>query len=88
MPIPQLRKTAPNWRNGHRYPGQKYSNNRQKDKKTKHFIKLALLLAIFLLIFAVIYVFWVSRDLPNPNQLMTREVAQSTKIYDRTGENV
>jgi len=88
MPIPQLRKTAQNWRNGHQYTGQKYSNNRQKDKKTKHFIKLALLLALFLLIFAVIYVFWVSRDLPNPNQLMTREVVQSTKIYDRTGENV
>jgi membrane peptidoglycan carboxypeptidase len=28
---------------------------------------------------------WVSRDLPNPNQLMDRQVAQSTKIYDRTG---
>ena len=28
---------------------------------------------------------WFSRDLPNPNQLMDRQVAQSTKIYDRTG---
>lgn len=28
---------------------------------------------------------WVSRDLPDPNSLATREVAQSTKIYDRTG---
>lgn len=31
---------------------------------------------------------WLSRDLPNPNQLQERRVAQSTKIYDRTGENV
>jgi len=31
---------------------------------------------------------WLSRDLPNPNQLIERQVAQSTKIYDRTGENV
>ena len=29
---------------------------------------------------------WFSRDLPNPNQLMDRQVAQSTKIYDRTGK--
>ncbi|NIA18368.1 MAG: PBP1A family penicillin-binding protein [Actinobacteria bacterium] len=31
---------------------------------------------------------WLSRGLPNPNQLMDREVAQSTKILDRTGENI
>ena len=35
-----------------------------------------------------IYVAIVSRDLPNPNQLINREVAQSTKIYDRTGEHI
>jgi 1A family penicillin-binding protein len=29
---------------------------------------------------------WMSRDLPNPNALLDRDVAQSTKIYDRTGE--
>lgn len=29
---------------------------------------------------------WMSRDLPNPNALLEREIAQSTKIYDRTGE--
>ncbi len=28
---------------------------------------------------------WISRDLPNPNNLITREIPQSTKIYDRTG---
>ncbi len=31
---------------------------------------------------------WFSRGLPNPNQLITREIPQSTKIYDRTGENI
>lgn len=29
---------------------------------------------------------WLSRDLPDPNNLLTRDVPQSTKIYDRTGE--
>ncbi len=31
---------------------------------------------------------WVSRDLPDPNSLISRNVPQSTKIYDRTGEHV
>ncbi|MFH1046962.1 MAG: PBP1A family penicillin-binding protein [Patescibacteria group bacterium] len=35
----------------------------------------------------VIYA-WVLKDLPNPNKLNDRSVAQTTKIYDRTGENI
>lgn len=31
---------------------------------------------------------WYSRDLPNPDALLTREISQSTKIYDRTGERL
>ncbi len=31
---------------------------------------------------------WVRQDLPDPNKLSDRSVAQTTKIYDRTGENV
>ena len=31
---------------------------------------------------------WVSRDLPDPNRLMTRDVEKSTKIWDRTGEHL
>jgi 1A family penicillin-binding protein len=51
-------------------------------------------LAIFLflvLIFGIAGVAalaWFSRDLPNPDKLLDRQVAQSTKIYDRTGEHV
>jgi 1A family penicillin-binding protein len=29
---------------------------------------------------------WVSRDLPDPNTLLTRDIPQSTKIFDRTGK--
>jgi membrane peptidoglycan carboxypeptidase len=35
-----------------------------------------------------LYAAWISRDLPDPNTLITRAVPQSTKIYDRTGEHV
>lgn len=31
---------------------------------------------------------WFSRDLPSPDKLLDRQVAQSTKIYDWTGEHV
>lgn len=31
---------------------------------------------------------WIAKDLPNPNRIIDRTVAQSTKIYDRTGETL
>ncbi len=31
---------------------------------------------------------WVARDLPDPNNILQRNVAQTTKIYDRTGQTV
>jgi 1A family penicillin-binding protein len=54
--------------------------------KTSFKILLFLVLAGFIL--AAAGFSWLSRDLPNPNQLMERQIAQSTKIYDRTGQNV
>ncbi len=33
-------------------------------------------------------VLWYSRGLPDPNRLIDRTVAQTTKLYDRTGEHV
>lgn len=35
-----------------------------------------------------IFAAYVSRDLPDPNTLSTREIPQSTKIYDRTGKTL
>ena len=36
----------------------------------------------------VIFIMQLSRNLPDPNRLLEREIAQSTKIYDRTGEEL
>lgn len=47
-------------------------------------VALALLGALF---FLAAYA-WYSRDLPDPDTLLTRDVALSTKIYDRTGEHL
>ncbi|MFH1745006.1 MAG: penicillin-binding protein, partial [bacterium] len=43
---------------------------------------------LFLLLSAIILVLWISKNLPEPDKLLSREVAQSTKIYDRTGEEI
>ncbi len=51
----------------------------------RHWRKLAGL-AFALGIMFVGLVAWYSRDLPDPNKIIDRSVALSTKIYDRTGE--
>ncbi|MCK4554757.1 PBP1A family penicillin-binding protein, partial [Candidatus Parcubacteria bacterium] len=102
MPIPQLsRKTRSprNWNNkkkkyyishtdykrGKNIPGRK--------KKTKpvgiiinKLSKFIIIIIILTGIFGLVAVAWLSRTLPDPNRLMERQVAQTTKIYDRTGE--
>ena len=41
---------------------------------------------VFLIILAVGFYFWLIKDLPDPNHLITREPVVSTKIYDRHGQ--
>jgi len=48
----------------------------------------ALTLIIIGFLGGIIMVVWASRDLPDPDKLTDRKVAQSTKIYDRTGEHL
>jgi 1A family penicillin-binding protein len=62
------------------------SNFFQNYKKQIFLILGSFFLLCFLIAFA--FLIWISRSLPNPNQLMNREIAQSTKIYDRSGETV
>ena len=45
------------------------------------------LLGLGLLAFATIVLWW-SRDLPDPQKINSRQVVQSTKIYDRTGTHL
>jgi 1A family penicillin-binding protein len=89
MPIPQLRKaTSDSWRDYRSARSQKTNRPRKKSTLIRRLLKLSLLAGLFLVIIGSIYVAWISRDLPNPNQLISREIAQSTKIYDRTGEHI
>lgn len=51
---------------------------------------LAMILTVFafLGVTGTLYTIWISRDLPDPDKLTDRHIAQSTKIYDRTGEHL
>jgi 1A family penicillin-binding protein len=92
MPIPQLKTKRRNpWQDYRASRGIKSSsaNHRHRRKKLIAFLIPRILgLGVILGITAAIYIVIISRSLPNPNQLIEREVAQSTKIYDRTGENI
>ncbi|MFA6522014.1 MAG: penicillin-binding protein [Patescibacteria group bacterium] len=64
-----------------------------RNKKARRtFIKNILLAGIACCLFGAIFFLgmfaWLSRDLPDPNSLTLRDIAQSTKIYDRTGEHL
>lgn len=90
MPIKHLTHSHPEW--------QEEDNQVKKPIKKPKSIKslifskrtFRLLLYFFLAgcLFLAIMVIWFSRGLPNPNQLIDREVAQSTKIYDRSGGHI
>lgn len=62
----------------------------KNSKNAKPWVKNGIFLGVGLLILGfftfTVYAAWVSRDLPDPNVLSSRDIPQSTKIYDRTGE--
>jgi len=85
MPIPQLKTrdsriygaVSQNYRRSAPPPAKRPSLN-------KALPRLVFLGAVGAVILAGIVV-WIGKDLPDPNKLGDRQVAQSTKIYDRTG---
>jgi 1A family penicillin-binding protein len=85
MPIPQLNRSR---HYGHIPEGERLSPGERKKKLIKTIATASGVGAVLLFIFGTITVAWVSRDLPDPNKLSDRQVSQSTKIYDRTGEHL
>ncbi|MBD3248268.1 PBP1A family penicillin-binding protein [Candidatus Falkowbacteria bacterium] len=74
------------------HPPKKRSGGKKTLKKfnlsKKKILKAGLVLFLVFIIFCVAAFSWFSRGLPEPGQLMERQVAQSTKIYDRSGEHI
>lgn len=54
----------------------------------KKLIKIGLIVLAGCFLIGLTSVAYLSKDLPDPNKLINREVAQSTKIYDRKGETI
>jgi len=95
-----IRRNTKYWReNKPSHPSRRPSFRRS----SKEFSFLAFLLSIWripgfkkyffytilaLIIAGTIFFFWVSSGLPDPNKLIDRQVAESTKIYDRTGQTI
>lgn len=75
-------RSAPNFNS---YKPRKKTN---KWKLFKFFFKLGVVVIILGWLGGTIMIAWASRDLPNPDKLIDRSVAQSTKIFDRTGKNL
>ncbi|MCK5332276.1 PBP1A family penicillin-binding protein [Candidatus Parcubacteria bacterium] len=66
--------------------------NKSKKGRIKRFFKFALRLSIIFFVAGLVTMIGVfiyfSKDIPNPDRIADRSVAQSTKIYDRTGEHL
>lgn len=54
----------------------------------KTYLKISVVLMLAGFIVGTGFVMWISKDLPDPNRLSDRQVPESTKIYDRTGEHL
>ncbi|MDD3006571.1 MAG: PBP1A family penicillin-binding protein [Candidatus Pacebacteria bacterium] len=79
---------------GSRKKGFELEDIKKKKKKNKHkkfwgaFIKLSVVMLILgFLAMAAAFIYF-SKDIPNPDKIADRSVAQSTQIYDRTGETL
>lgn len=62
---------------------------RQKVRKILRVVGVVCLVGFLAGVLGVGLLFaWVSRDLPSPDRLLTRDVQKSTKIWDRSGEHL
>lgn len=100
MPIPQLEKKkqpAAEKKAGGKPSARKPLSKKDilrkkpaKNAKRRKIFKIIGIAAVICFLIAVIFIVaifaWFSKDLPDPDKINERSVAQSTRIYDRTGE--
>jgi len=86
MPLPQLHEV----RHSSHFPRK--NMNHYLRKVIRRFIKRVILLGVVLGFLFGVYLVgafaWYSRTLPNPDKILERNIAESTKIYDREGKTV
>lgn len=85
MPINHLKKVNKKWSSR---PIRKSRRKFSRLKLVKNLITFFIFLIFIGGIFILISFAWISYNLPNPDKLLEREVPQSTKIFDRTGQTL
>jgi len=73
---------------GNRVRVKQYSSGKNKNPMKINLAKTIFIGLLILFILGYAGFLWLTHDLPDPNRLIERQVAQSTKIYDRTGQTV
>ena len=68
---------------------QPKKDKKKKKKKILKIIGITCAVLFLLGVMGMVGVFaWYSRDLPDPDKILERDVALSTRIYDRSGEHI
>lgn len=88
MPIPSLHPRKSRWYGAITNQVEKRFNRRKAAWWLKRVFVVGLILGGVGLVVGTVAIMLISRDLPDPNKLQDRQVAQSTKIYDRTGTHL
>lgn len=73
---------------GQKQPAEPERPRRSRSRLFKTVLKVGLILVGLGLIFGTAFVIYVSRDLPDPAKMTEIQVAESSKIYDRTGTHL
>ncbi len=84
----QLHRLLPDKRFKHPPKNQQFKGSLTWKKVLKTLLLIAGGFFVIGLFSFTVFAAWISRNLPDPNSLSTREVAQSTKIFDRTGNHL
>lgn len=71
-----------------RFKKRKKRSKQEKGQLYRRLLRIGMVLFAAFAIFSIGVIAWASKDLPDPDKLTDRNVAQSTKIYDRTGEHL
>ncbi len=89
MPIKYLKTRQFRTYGGEANPSPREPRNTERNKQMRALLfKIAGVLFTIGCIIAVGTFAWISKNLPDPNRLTDRQVAESTKIYDRTGTHL
>ncbi|MFC1663119.1 penicillin-binding protein [Patescibacteria group bacterium] len=97
MPIPQIRpksRFSKSWRESkhkstsNRQPRQRFSRLSFRGNFKKTWLPILLVVLLIFGLSGIAVFAWLSKDLPDPNQIIDRSVSQSTRIYARDGETL